>query len=84
MLAKLIDFAQPPSGGCELKHLLVLNTFLDAAQPPSGGCELKPACCLKGLQRVGQPPSGGCELKRRLDDDVDIAKAASRLRAAVS
>ena len=33
--------AQPPSGGCELKRLLVCLQGDLVDQPPSGGCELK-------------------------------------------
>ena len=36
-------WAQPPSGGCELKRTLQTPLYRQACQPPSGGCELKPA-----------------------------------------
>ena len=34
--------AQPPSGGCVLKHQLPMSYVCMAVQPPSGGCVLKP------------------------------------------
>ena len=33
---------QPPSGGCVLKHLLLVAKICKDKQPPSGGCVLKP------------------------------------------
>ncbi len=33
--------AQPPSGGCVLKHMLMMLIKLLNPQPPSGGCVLK-------------------------------------------
>ena len=33
--------AQPPSGGCVLKHFLIDNPHYMGMQPPSGGCVLK-------------------------------------------
>ena len=35
--------AQPPSGGCVLKHVVQAAFDFVQAQPPSGGCVLKPA-----------------------------------------
>ena len=33
--------AQPPSGGCVLKHHLIICAVVSEKQPPSGGCVLK-------------------------------------------
>ena len=35
--------AQPPSGGCVLKHQYERNRTRVRPQPPSGGCVLKPS-----------------------------------------
>ena len=57
--------AQPPSGGCVLKHRYHAQPQPKPyPQPPSGGCVLKQpgAVCAGGV--CAQPPSGGCVLKR--------------------
>ena len=55
--------AQPPSGGCVLKHIGYLLGTVFVIQPPSGGCVLKHIGYLLGTVFVIQPPSGGCVLK---------------------
>ena len=47
MVRGCIPPAQPPSGGCVLKHLLCVCLFVGVGQPPSGGCVLKPSLCRK-------------------------------------
>ena len=42
-------WAQPPSGGCVLKQLLILKESVAYFQPPSGGCVLK---LLSGAQFI--------------------------------
>ena len=36
------EFVQPPSGGCVLKLLVIVESMIRQSQPPSGGCVLKP------------------------------------------
>ena len=57
------DAVQPPSGGCVLKLLLVMEMASLTGQPPSGGCVLKPNLYEYPLDSQNQPPSGGCVLK---------------------
>ena len=40
-MARLVRGTQPPSGGCVLKHVLLLLDVAVVVQPPSGGCVLK-------------------------------------------
>ena len=55
--------AQPPSGGCVLKHALQDLATAKQYQPPSGGCVLKQYIAGYNLRLMLQPPSGGCVLK---------------------
>ena len=55
--------AQPPSGGCVLKHYGVAGKYTGHNQPPSGGCVLKPSLVAHTVHQKNQPPSGGCVLK---------------------
>ena len=45
--------AQPPSGGCELKHQKGFLYPVSIAQPPSGGCELKQGSEGRVLRVIG-------------------------------
>ena len=55
--------AQPPLGGCVLKHANSHLSARFAAQPPLGGCVLKPVHLDHYLSQLLQPPLGGCVLK---------------------
>ena len=48
--ARLLREAQPPSGGCVLKHSVPQARRTKRSQPPSGGC------VLKQLPRLGNQP----------------------------
>ena len=56
--------AQPPSGGCVLKHQAHKVDKNFRLQPPSGGCVLKLKTRLALVLKPAQPPSGGCVLKQ--------------------
>ena len=55
--------AQPPLGGCVLKHADTPELALDRIQPPLGGCVLKQNRCRLYHRKWNQPPLGGCVLK---------------------
>ena len=73
------DDGQPPSGGCVLKHaVMIKNIKHDDLQPPSGGCVLKHDPQQNYSEMSWQPPSGGCVLKRlTLDTNEPSADAAA-------
>ena len=58
-----METAQPPSGGCVLKHQDLIQTYQEKIQPPSGGCVLKQQMTKLATAIGNQPPSGGCVLK---------------------
>ena len=45
--------AQPPSGGCVLKHQYMNVERIEDMQPPSGGCVLKPPASVEWPQLEG-------------------------------
>ena len=72
---------QPPSGGCVLKHIIVLFSIqVSITQPPSGGCVLKHCLERHNHRSVRQPPSGGCVLKqiRKYERECPTVPAAFR------
>ena len=74
---------QPPSGGCVLKPLGVVQRGKGWLQPPSGGCVLKLLLWHTLIVNLMQPPSGGCVLKRKERELRAEMGKRSRLRAAV-
>ena len=55
--------AQPPLGGCVLKHRIGDDSDEVAGQPPLGGCVLKQFGFVEDDFERHQPPLGGCVLK---------------------
>ena len=75
--------AQPPSGGCVLKHPHTLQQAQKKRpQLPSGGCVLKHRLSRRTAHIWIQPPSGGCVLKHILKIPLRHLPA-SRLQAAI-
>ena len=72
--------AQPPSGGCVLKHARPHATDDAAPQPPSGGCVLKPFVSYTYKAIPAQPPSGGCVLKLRRREETTASRCPAAFR----
>ena len=80
----LAIWAQPPSGGCVLKHSLRTNFLKRHFQPPSGGCVLKQSADLKKSVQ-DKPAAFGrlCVETIHTRKIVGMLFKTSRLRAAV-
>ena len=67
MFRCLMEYSQPPSGGCVLKPVMNWILLRVQFQPPSGGCVLKLEPFAEATLAYAQPPSGGCVLKQNPD-----------------
>ena len=75
-----MNWGQPPSGGCVLKHTETNFVERFISQPPSGGCVLKLHCAALTVTQDCQPPSGGCVLKRFNLTGVGLTAAPAAFR----
>ena len=75
--------AQPPSGGCVLKHIEQGRGAGFARQPPSGGCVLKHGLVRRTIIRRWPAAFGRLCVETTTEEAHDYVLSPSRLRAAV-